>query len=238
MAAPAMLFTEDRSLQLDDLLYEICEELQLSSSRYKLAQERYKALSTVLESENSPFKLHRPLIYPQGSMRLGTTVHPINGIFDLDFVLQLARAYREVNPITLLLTLFNFLKQHGKYSNMVTLKKRCVRVTYADSFDMDVLPGCTDPQGTSNCIKVPDRETLGWTDSNPIGYAKWFEKRAQLGILKILMARALPLPAQETTEQKRPLQLIVQLLKRWRDLYYQKREDLAPDLDCLNDPCR
>jgi hypothetical protein len=74
MAAPSTFFTEDFGLQLDDLLYEICEELQLSSSRYKQAVERYEALSQALEAVHSPFRLQRPLIYPQGSMRLGTTV--------------------------------------------------------------------------------------------------------------------------------------------------------------------
>lgn len=161
MAAPSMLFTEDASLQLDDLLYEVCEELQLSTSRYQQAQERYETLAKALESADSPFRFHRPLIYPQGSMRLGTTVHPLHGPFDLDFVLQLSRSHREINPMALLLTLFNHLKQHGTYASMVTLKNRCVRIEYANEFYMDILPACLSPESGADCIKVPDRQPNG-----------------------------------------------------------------------------
>src|SRR5579864_7555700 len=100
MAAPSTFFTEDFGLQLDDLLYEICEELQLSSSRYKQAVQRYEALSQALEAVQSPFHSQRPLIYPQGSMRLGTTVHPLVGAHDLDFVLQLSMSHHVIRPMT------------------------------------------------------------------------------------------------------------------------------------------
>lgn len=228
MAAPATFFTEDFGLQLDDLLYEICEELQLSSTRYKQAVERYEALSHTFEATHSPFRLQRPLIYPQGSMRLGTTVHPLEGPHDLDFVLQLSRSHREIRPMTLLFTLFQYLKEHGVYGPMVTLKNRCVRIEYANEFYMDVLPACLNLEASSNCIKVPDRKAQDWKDSNPIGYADWFKERSRRALLKVLTARARPIPPQENAEDKHPLQLVVQLIKRWRDIYYRHRQELAP----------
>src|SRR5207245_1201877 len=42
-----------------------------------------------------------------------------------------------------------------------------------------------------------------------------------------ILSKAMPLPAQQRAEDKRPLQLIVQLMKRWRDLYYDN-PDGAP----------
>lgn len=39
--------------------------------------------------------------------------------------------------------------------------------------------------------------------------------------------KAAPVPVQQTVQHKKTLQLVVQLLKRWRDLYYQDT-DLAP----------
>lgn len=37
-----------------------------------------------------------------------------------------------------------------------------------------------------------------------------------------------PLPVQEPLEAKTPLKLVVQLMKRWRDIAYDKNPDLAP----------
>ncbi len=228
MAAPTF-FTEDPERMLDDLLYEVCDDLQLPRPRHEQAQERYRALAGVLEETNSPFRLHRPLIYPQGSMRLGTTVRPLKGQHDLDFVLQLSRSHREINPMTLLLTLFNYLKQNGTYSRMVTLKNRCVRIEYANEFYMDILPACLNYEAGPNCIKVPDRDVQGWKDSNPIGYADWFARKSQVTTLRLkMMGKAMPVPTQQSAEDKYPLQLIVQLLKRWRDIYYATQEKIAP----------
>src|SRR5947207_2930889 len=75
--------------QLDALLLEVCEELQLTTARYRLAVERYGALNQLLERQGSPFQFLRPRIFPQGSMALGTTSKPVEGPHDLDFVLQI-----------------------------------------------------------------------------------------------------------------------------------------------------
>lgn len=72
-------FRDDAQAQLDDLLMLVCEELQLAPSRYRLAVERYGAVSRVLEGEGSPFHGIPLSIYPQGSMAIGTTVHPLDG---------------------------------------------------------------------------------------------------------------------------------------------------------------
>jgi Second Messenger Oligonucleotide or Dinucleotide Synthetase domain len=127
---------------LDELLYGVCEQLQLSDARYDLAVGRYNTLNKVLESAESPFRYFQPEIYPQGSMALGTTVQPIDGPHDLDFVLQLSRDHNTVDPMDLIETLYEFLHQNGIYCSMTTKTNRCVRIEYADEFYMDVLPAC------------------------------------------------------------------------------------------------
>lgn len=95
---------------------------------------------------------------------------------------------------------------------------------------MDILPAIPDPSKGSTCIKVPDRELHGWTDSNPKGYADWFEDKAILG--KTFDRKAVePIPGYESVEQKEPLKLVVQLMKRARDVAFaggQFDTDLAP----------
>ena len=53
-AIASAFFTEEFTNQLDDLLFEVCEDLQLSPYRYIQANDRYKAVATVLEADGSP----------------------------------------------------------------------------------------------------------------------------------------------------------------------------------------
>jgi hypothetical protein len=219
MVAIAAPFAETFAERLDEVLYDICEELQLSESRYDQADSRYRAVGALLESESSPFRSQRPRIYPQGSMRLGTTVKPIAGPHDLDFVMELSRDYQLVNPMGLLLELYRFLKEHGVYGPMTTLKNRCVRIEYANEFYMDILPACRNTGVGNGCIKVPDRKAQMWKDSNPTGYANKFAECCRYHSLGLrVLAKAEPIPDQQAAEDKYILQLVVQLIKRWRDL--------------------
>lgn len=229
MVAFATAFSDTFSGRLDEVLYEICEELQLTEARYNEADKRYRAVGALLESESSPFRDQQPKIYPQGSMKLGTTVKPVNGPHDLDFVIELSRDYQQVNPMGLLLNLYEFLKEHGTYGPMTTLKNRCVRIEYANEFYMDILPACRNGIVGNNCIKVPDRKAQDWKDSNPVGYAQQFYKSCRYYLVEgRVIAKAEPIPDQQAAADKYVLQLIVQLIKRWRDLYYLNHCAIAP----------
>jgi hypothetical protein len=162
-------------------------------------------------------------------MRLGTTVKPVDGPHDLDFVIELTRDYRQVNPMGLLLELYRFLKEHGTYGPMTTLKNRCVRIEYANEFYMDILPACRNGTAGNGCIKVPDRKAQAWKDSNPIGYAQKFEEACRYYLVeRQVLAKAEPIPPQQAAAEKHVLQLIVQLIKRWRDVYYIECCEVAP----------
>lgn len=227
--SPAPYITQDFSFGLDDLLRIICEELQISESRYQQAEERYKSVNKYLESERSPFYAFKPEIYPQGSMRLNTTVQPIEGPHDLDFVLELAVSHEHVDPMKLLRSLYTYLKDSDIYGSMISMKNRCVRIEYANEFYLDILIACKNFSAPGSCIKVPDRQIKGWKDSNPRGYARWFEEQSALYLTKDsrLLSEAEPIPQQQSVAEKTVLQLAVQLLKRWRDVRY-KGSDLAP----------
>jgi hypothetical protein len=162
-------------------------------------------------------------------MALGTTVKPIEGPHDLDFVLQLSRDHHAVDPMALIQALYGFLQENGVYRPMTSLKNRCVRIEYADEFYMDVLPACRNSAvGGGSCIKVPDRAQRGWSDSNPLGYIDWFKRKSRILLIERLLEKAAPIPAQEGVGEKNTLQLVVQLIKRWRDLYYSDDPKLAP----------
>lgn len=230
--SPAPYFTEDFSVGLNELLYLICEELQITEARYGLAENRYKAISKYLEANGSPFNKFKPEIYPQGSMRLNTTVKPIDGPHDLDFVLQLSVHYKVYeDSMKLIDGLFSYMCSNDIYKPMTTRLNRCVRVEYKDDFYLDILPACCNPDLPGTCLMVPDREVKGWKDSNPKGYADWFDSRCAVMPVDYylrVMAKAEPIPEQQAVHEKNPLQLVVQLLKRWRDLRYAKHRELGP----------
>jgi hypothetical protein len=217
---PSFSLPQTFATALDELLIQVCEELQLTPARYDLAVSRYDALNRLLESAGSPFRYFQPEIYPQGSMALGTTVIPTAGPHDLDFVLQLSRDHRGIDPMGLIRSLYEFLRQNVTYRPMTSLKNRCVRIEYADEFYMDVLPACLNLAVGGSSIKVPDCAAKGWCDSNPLGYIEWFKQKSRQLLIDRLLEKAAPIQPQEAVAEKDTLQLVVQLIKRWRDRYY------------------
>lgn len=228
--APAPFFTESFETQIDDLLMRICIELQLDETRYKLAEAHYQAVGKWLEARESPVAVLRPIIYPQGSMRLNTTVKPLVGDeYDLDFVCELIcqpSFFR--HPVEALDLIERRLRDNNTYGPMVERMTRCIRLNYEHQFHMDILPACKDPNNGGTCIVVPDRELEDWMPSNPKGYALWFESSANQLLVGQLLEKAEPIPDQEAVEEKATLKLAVQLLKRWRDVRYRSNCDMAP----------
>jgi Second Messenger Oligonucleotide or Dinucleotide Synthetase domain len=219
----------DRAAGLDSLLFEICESLQLTPAQHRKAVQRYTAIARTLDGPGTTFAHIESNLYPQGSMKLGTTVKPIDGPHDLDFVCEFNVSHTKADPMRLLYDMYAVFKGHGVYGGMVELKNRCVRIVYKDEFYLDVLPACRDLGNGGACIQVPDCELQNWTPSNPVAFATWFEKATHHILVQRPTGRVLvmdhaasiqPIPKIEATEDKTVLQLVVQLLKRWRDIHY------------------
>ncbi len=227
--APATFFTESFEGQIDDLLMRICFELQLDDTRYKLAETSYQAVGKWLESQTSVVLL-RPTIYPQGSMCLNTTVKPLVGDeYDLDFVCEFSCGTTFfAQPVAALNLVEKALRVSDVYGPMVERLNRCIRLNHTHKFHLDILPACKDLKKGGTCILVPDRKLKDWTASNPKGYSSWFDERARQLFVRRLLERAEPIPSQEMAREKSPLKLCVQLLKRWRDIRYKNKSDVAP----------
>lgn len=118
----------ERAAGLDSLLFEICESLQLTPTQHQKAVQRYSAIARTLDGPDSPFADIESNLYPQGSMKLGTTVKPLDGPHDLDFVCEFNISYATADPMRLLDAMYNVFKGHGVDGGMVELKKRCVRI--------------------------------------------------------------------------------------------------------------
>lgn len=229
-----MYFSLGKENQLNDLLNRIGEKLQLDNTRKERAQTSYETLCNWLENDNKYFGNYNLDFYPQGSYRTRTTVKPLNGEeFDLDFVLEVKGNWRTENPLKVHKELTRRLKEHNTYKNMIDIKTRCVRVNYANQFHIDILPGFPEEKySRNNKLKVPDTEIKDWTDSNPKGYAEWFDDNCSKVNAILMEKRAMssvePLPESPPYQFVEPLRRAIQLIKRFRDIYYKDKESSGP----------
>jgi Second Messenger Oligonucleotide or Dinucleotide Synthetase domain len=215
--------------QLDDLLNRIGAKLQISETAYNLANDRYHTISNWLNDEKSPLSKYKPRIYAQGSLNLGTTTKPVGRAeYDLDFVCEFQMKSEDcLDPLILLDLIENRLNEHDTYKNMIERLNRCIRVTYANDFHVDILPACPNPKEGAfgaTCVLVPDSKARCFKDSNPLGYAEWFKQTAERAVISFRAHDVKPLPEQQVYEDLTTLQRVVQLMKRSRDI-------LLKDLD-------
>lgn len=224
-------------LQREDVLARIAESLQLDKTRKERMESAYTSICTLISEDTGFFKGMDIDLYPHGSVRIGATVKPFkNDEFDLDMVLHINKPYYSFTPQQVYDELYKKLKDDGRYSHMVEKKRRCIRLNYAGDFHIDITIGCIINSSDPNNLKVPDRELRNWVDSNPKGYADWFLKIANsvrepllegyYDKLYSVRAEIQELPTDEFYKKK-PLQRAVQLIKRYRDIYFANNSDYA-----------
>jgi hypothetical protein len=218
-----MIIFQDKHVQLDDLLDRMAETLQLDKTRYDLMVQHYESVKKWIESDELFFKPFKYELYPHGSVRIRTTVKPIGkDEFDLDIALHIKTNWNNHTPEKIYSELQRRLKEHAVYKEKMELKNRCIRLNYAGDFHMDILPGIQESEWDEDKLRVPDRALGYWVSSNPRGYAKWFLNKTNTVKISLLAKalRAENLPSNDY-ENKKPLQRAVQLIKRYRDVYFQ-----------------
>ncbi len=225
-----MYFLNNKNAQIDDLLARAAEKLQLDKTRREKIESSYNAVQEVLENDPDYFNSKNFEIYPQGSIKIGTTVKPLSkNEFDLDIVLHIQDSiYEKTDPLKVFNELKRVLQANGTYKEKVEPKTRCVRLNYSGDYHMDILPGCQHNANDKNKIVIPDRELKEWLISNPRGYAIWFLNKAET-ITRTLLEKAYAaeeIPSDDFAAKK-PLQRAVQIIKRYRDLFFEKTPHYA-----------
>ena len=87
---PQFVPVSTRGEWLDRHLERLCTTLELTATQFKDAESKYQAVGKWLSAPESSLATFAPVVYPQGSMLLGTTVRPWRGLeYDLDLVCQL-----------------------------------------------------------------------------------------------------------------------------------------------------
>ncbi len=218
--------------ELNATLDAIATALDLDETRYQNAEDKYKAIGRWLEAEDSSLVSYRPVIYPQGSFILGTTVKPISSKEDYDIDLVCTLSGVSDAPAQIKKIVGERLRDHDGYRKRLEEKNRCWRINYAGEFHLDILPAIPTPTGTNTAIRVPDKELKQWKESDPKGYAAWFRSRMEDQFLLIRKSLAeLELKRIEEIPEfkvKTPLQRAVQLMKRNRDVFFIDDESDKP----------
>ena len=84
-----MNLTNARS-QLSDLLEQVAQSLDIPDHIHEEAVKKYGEVGHWLEEHDQENGRREPLIYPQGSFRLGTTIRPMSDQdeYDIDLVYE------------------------------------------------------------------------------------------------------------------------------------------------------
>jgi hypothetical protein len=227
----------ERLAELDRILTAAAVSLDLSPSKHQDAVSKYTAVGNFLAEEDSVLAPFNPVIYAQWSLALGTAVKPLQRAeFDIDLVclLELPNSVSQAQAKTLV---GQRLREHKVYADMLEEKNRCWRLNYAGDFHMDILPARPD-RVLHEAIEVSDKALKDWKPSHPKGKIEWFKVRCVVTATNScdssfskshLEARGeVENPPKYDAGRKLPLQRAVQLLKRHRDVMFNRQPDYAP----------
>ncbi len=235
----------------DTLLADVAIRIQLRPTHYNMAVERYQKICKLIERGNSPLKDCVDLFYPQGSMAIGATIASKlkTDEFDIDIAAQLDLP-ECISPNEPLDLLFEAIRGEpgSQYYQMTKRKPRCITVSYSDKMHLDVTPLIRrkytpereswifhhKPEAPSESGKAITNSYgfSGWfKDNTPLDqdFANLFEKRAsEYEQMVALAAESEPVPPHEPPFQKSRALIVLQLLKRWRNVQYDERSERRP----------
>lgn len=234
----------ERTNKISMLLEKIAEELDIPESLYLEAKNRYESVGEWLSKDDSLLIVYNPEIYPQGSFLLGTVIKPISNKdeYDIDLVCFLADLDKSETSQSELKSIVGArLKENDTYERLLDEEgRRCWTLDYANEFHMDILPSIADDELRArdvlhkDAILITDKKKIEngdaeWPKSNPKGYAKWFFSRQEIvymaikkQIAKILEKSIDDIPHYKV---KTPLQRVVQILKRHRDIFFSNKQE-------------
>jgi hypothetical protein len=231
------------------MLADIAVRIQLTPTDYQTAIDHCEAINQWIDREDSPLHGRVQLFYAQGGFMIGATTarHTSDADFDIDVMAQIAwRA--DIDPEIALSTMHYAIrgKRGSRYYDKVERKTRCSTVHY-DGMHLDVTPAVRlvyreERTGSIFHSKLSDPNEPKLTLlANPYGFGQWFlantpadevfgqyfEKasldydRMRWRLLEKADADAVP--DQMSVYRKSRAVICLQLIKRWRNLAYDRR---------------
>ena len=181
--------------------------------------------------------------------------HGLECEYDIDLVCQLNASLANVTPAAIKQMVGNRLKDHDTYRKMLDDEgRRCWTLIYAEQdgigFHLDSLPCVPNPVVAADvqpkyavkAIDLTNRNDPGkpysWGKSNPAGFADWFADRQHETFTRLSALRKRDIQARysrvfarvdDVPDQlvRTPLQRVIQILKRHRDIRFAGHRDEA-----------
>lgn len=234
----------------DRLLAGIAARIQLSATNYDLAVSRYQAINDYLDRDDGILAGRIQIFYPQGSMAVGSTIASrlTTDNFDLDIIAQLILPL-DTDPKDALDLLYKAIKGEpgSRYYDMVDRKSRCVTVNYADGMHVDITPMVRRPATLEReGVLFHFNHEKPWLPrhrpiANPYGFAEWFcamtPRDALFAANFAELAKSIrfldaatqdPIPERQDFYLKAKAVIVLQLLKRFRNIRYDRRAVRRP----------
>ena len=253
MTTTTLPVTQVLAKTADELLADVAIRVQLSPTAYDKAVARHEAIKRWIERAKSPLYGCVEHFYPQGSMATRSTIASKlrTDEFDIDIVAALLLA-ADTPAAEVLDLLYEAIRADpgSRYYDMAERRTRCITVHYADGMHLDVTPLLRRPA-------TPERESWLFHHrertsrelgkrliANPYGFSAWFNERMPLDhdFVQMYEARSLkyeqtvlagivdddPVPPQVHPGRKSMAVIVLQLLKRWRNVQYDRRSGRRP----------
>ncbi len=167
---------------------------------------------------------------------------------DIDIVCKLEKIRAGLTQYALKQMVGDRLKANGTLLKLLKMPdgRRCWTLEYAESskFHLDVLPSVVVSgykailEKAFSATEFADTQSLGvritdkttpiyktstnlreWMKSNPFGYAIWFQNCCKTSVHEVKMMSEAIQPVPKFQKNKSPLQRVVQILKRHRDMW-------------------
>lgn len=146
--------TQEQKDEFKDILETLGESLDITKTQYDNLTNSYRAVGEFLENDPE-FADYKPIVTPQGSLRLGTIIQPVNkdDDLDVDLVYRLSEKHPMWTQKDLKDKVGARLKGSDRYELMLKKEegRRCWTLLYRDKADapkekyhMDILPAVAD----------------------------------------------------------------------------------------------
>lgn len=151
-------------------------EVNLNSSRIKTLDERSEAITNFLKNSEL-FKENYIDVIPQGSYAHKTIIKPVKTTdeYDADILLQLEE-FTDWEAQDYVENLYKTFRASNVYRDKVSRKTRCVTITYANDFHMDVVPFME----RHNQKYITNRHENNFELTDPEKFTDWLDERSRI----------------------------------------------------------
>lgn len=230
----------------ESILKIIAATISVDDAKYEAATNRYKSISEWITRDASDIRFMSPSIYTHGSFALGTAINPLyssNSDYDLDIMCCLnSETTNSITQSQLKTLVGKEIKAYARQYNMDTPEdhNRAWTINYSEQsrFHIDIIPAIPKANNERDTnVFIPYKKSAFYSSivnpwdkqSNPKGFVEWFkdqmkedfeEKRRYYANNAKITIEKVPDYSVRTV-----LQEIVILLKRHRDVFFDKCDD-------------